>query len=139
MKKLFFIGKNAQRSSTPNVQKATFKNAAACQGWNLPPATLEPTSCNTAFMQCSRQQNLSRQQDRRDLLTGCRVLASSNGVSYVDVSRHSNLRHPCQLNSYLAIADGGTSFSPVLLTASMAITDPLCKQFKNKPCLVNSF
>jgi len=31
MNNIFFIAKNAQRSTTPNIQKATFKNAEACK------------------------------------------------------------------------------------------------------------
>ena len=83
MKKIFFISKNAQRSTTPNVQKATFKNAA-CK----PRVETYPLQhCTLATLHASLGQNLSRQWDRRDLLTGCqvsRVLASSNGGSYVD-------------------------------------------------------
>ena len=77
----------------PNIQHLTFEKQRLKTLQQHASPSLKPTPCTPATLNsCTPAvgHNLSRQWDRRDLLTGCQVsmvLASSNGGSYVDASR----------------------------------------------------
>ena len=74
----------------PNVQQLTFKKQRLKTLQQHASPSLEPTPAPLQHCTPAVGHNLSRQWDRRDLLTRCQVsmvLASSNGGSYVDASR----------------------------------------------------
>ena len=126
-----------------NIQKrskATLKNVHMQTLQALNTATLKPTlehcnpssNCLANGIGVTLQLSASHQcswRIQRGSISPVRLVAPSNLAGFSP----SSTAAPSHVSSFLAIADGGTSFSPVLLATSLQEQTPFANCLKRDP------